>query len=121
MAKKKLVREGASAFSTLTDLKPGPEPRNLGKELFNKNWHQETIDSFEIASGIKQPKKNEEIVQRKVKVFCPEHEGDKNLMMQLMNSKNHRIVYYKDNFTPQGEYKAFVVYEEILKEDKEEQ
>lgn len=117
MAKKKVREQTLGSFSSVSNDKKSAE-RNLGAELFNKNWQEEKIDAFEKGLGIDTSKKQDVQYKHKVKIFQPSADKDRDLLTELMNSPKHTITYWKDNWTALGEYLVFVVYtEEITKED----
>jgi len=122
MSKKKFENSEGEDFLPFTGVssdQKNKRQRNLAQELYSKNWQDETITAFEKQQGFVVKPAAKELVKHKVKVFSPENEKDKNLMIELMNSPNHKITYWKDNWTPSGEYRVFVIYSEIIPVDKE--
>ena len=75
------------------------------KPLENRGYDIYAIDLF--------AKSNE----HKTKIFNPEIPKDSELLNTLLNSTNHKIQYWKDTWTALGEYRVFVVYYEIKKEE----
>ena len=93
---------------------PVTQPRkNVEKELFN---HQATadqiIDAYEQATGLKPRKSTVKPAnyEYKTKLFDMSVPEDQELFEKLMNSRQFRIIYFKDNFTARGDYKAFCTY-----------
>jgi hypothetical protein len=115
MAKKKLVSTDHLTFTQISAEKNKDKPteRNLAEELYRKSWQNEKVDAFEkqmgIAPGSKKPK-----LQYQSKVLSPEVPTERELLNKLMNSPKYAIIYWKDNWTPQGEYRAFIIYSENL-------
>lgn len=91
--------------------------RDVGKELHNKDWMDQTVSTFEKSMGFA-PTSNEKIKRVfKTKIFNPEIPKDSELLNSLLNSPNHKIQYWKDTWTALGEYRVFVVYFEFKKEE----
>lgn len=119
MAKQKL--EGSDEHMDLftavaPDLKRKDE-RSLVDELYKKNWQQKTVDAFEERTGIAPSKGTaKQTLNYKNRVFEPSFDKDQQLLNELMNSPKYKIIYLKDNWTPDGSYKLFIIYAEILEE-----
>lgn len=113
MAKK--IQEDFLTFSSVSDVRANTtkEDRNLGNELYKKNWQDQTIDTFEKALGIR-PKQKKVNLKYKTRVFSPDYEKDASLLNELMNHPKYGIIYWKDNWTVEGLYKAFVIYSENM-------
>lgn len=124
MAKKKVESESLDflAFTSVaSDVKNQPI-RNLQQELYSRDWKDQTVSAFEKQQGFATKAAEKLDVKHKVRVFSPDNVTDRNLLDQLMNSPNHKITYWKDNWTPAGEYRVFVIYSEVVqKEDNSEQ
>lgn len=119
MAKKTKLEVSEESFSQFTSIAPDlkrSSDRVLPDELNKKSWQTKVIDNFEQSIGIPSggrtpgspPKMN-----YKNRLFEPTYDKDQNLLNELMNSPKYRIVYLKDNWTPDGSYKIFVIYGEI--------
>ena len=105
-----------NTFSSVApDLKRG-EPRKIEEELYKKNWQKTAVDTFETRLGISVPgvKKDKKNVAIKNKTFQMEYDKDATLLNELMNSPKYRIVYWKDNWTMEGNYRIFCIYEDDL-------
>lgn len=86
--------------------------RNVQRELKGEALDvKETIDAFEQAKGIiRKPKVDLSQYEYQNIVLDPEKENDGKLLNQLLNSDKYIITYFKDNWTPQGSYRVFVIY-----------
>mgnify|MGYP000146141844 CR=1 FL=1 len=115
MAKKKAAQQDFLTFSNVSDMRanPTPQDRNLGEELYKKNWQSQTIDSFEKNLGIK-PKVSKVNLKYKSRVFSPDFDKDAQLLTELMNDPKFTIMYWKDNWTVEGLYKVFAIYSENM-------
>lgn len=115
MPKKIAKKQDYLTFSGASDTRAEvqPQDRNLGEELYKKNWAEKTIDSFEKTLGVrpKAPKLN---LEHKVKVFSLDFDKDVSLFNKLMNDPRYKIIYQKDNWTVEGLYKMAVIYTENL-------
>jgi hypothetical protein len=98
-------------FGTRSDMRRAPG-RNVQRELKGEALDvKETIDAFEQAKGIiRKPKVDLSQYEYQNIVLDPEKENDGKLLNQLLNSDKYIITYFKDNWTPQGSYRVFVIY-----------
>lgn len=117
---KKTVKEpDFLAFSNTAG--PAIPSRDIQKEVHNKVTSEPSFDDFEkmLAGAAPKPASRKAIKKGnfKPKVFDMDLAKDRELLTELFNSPNHVIQYYKDNWTPMGGYRAFVIYAEILKTD----
>lgn len=92
--------------------------RDVGKELHNKDWMDQTVSTFEKSMGFA-PSSNNDKTKKifKTKIFDPDVPKDKELLDMLLNSPSHKITYWKDTFTGLGACRILVVYYEIKKEE----
>jgi hypothetical protein len=95
--------------------------RNIQRELKNEILDTEKeISTFEQARGIaRKPRVKMDDYQFNNIVLSPESEKDKGLLNKLLNDPNYIITYWKDNWTPQGNYTMFIIYGK--KKEKNEQ
>ena len=117
---KKILEDSSESFEQFTSIAPDlkrRDERNLTDELYKKNWQTKTVDNFEKSMGIHPGEAGKQKMLMKNRIFEPSYDKDQELLNELMNSPKFRIVYLKDNWTPDGSYKLFVIYGEIL-EDK---
>jgi hypothetical protein len=86
--------------------------RNIQSEVKNSLLDVEKeIDAFELSRGIvRKPKTNMGDYNFKNVVLDPEQERDSDMLSMLLNDENYLITYYKDNWTPQGAYRVFIIY-----------
>lgn len=114
MSRKKAEVDDFNLFSEVTAVpNSGTVNRDLEEELFSKVWQRDTIDKFEQLNGVPASTARDKDKRKyKVRVFSPSNPTDAKLMGDLMNSKEHGILYYKDNWSATGEYRAFVIYYE---------
>lgn len=119
MAKQKLEgsEENLDLFTSIApDLKRRDE-RQLVDELYKKNWQQKTVDAFEARVGIAPSKgSDKQTLNYKNRLFEPSYDKDQQLLNELMNSPKYKIIYLKDNWSPDGAYKLFIIYAEIMDE-----
>jgi hypothetical protein len=107
---------GASAL----DLQTSSTKRNVRNEITNKGFDPEAvIDAFEQAKGIKKRPKLAEMHEFTFKniILDPEQQRDQDMLNELMNNKKYMIALWKDTWTPQGNFRVFIVYGQ--KKDKE--
>lgn len=116
MAKKKITDSNLFTFSATTIRKKSS--RDIKSELLNKNFQQDKIDEFEKSMGYGRGKEAQVIINKKPRLFDPEIEKDRILLTELLNSEKYVILYSKDNWTPDGRYKMFAIYGEIVDEEK---
>lgn len=95
--------------------------RNIQKELKNDLLDPEReITAFEQAKGIiKKPRIDMAAYEFNNITLSPDNDKDRTLLNKLLNDPQYIITYYKDNWTPQGNYCIFIIYGK--KKDKNEQ
>jgi hypothetical protein len=122
MAKKKIEKQDFLTFSNVSDIRANipAQERNLGDELYKKNWQSQTIDSFEKSLGVR-PKISKANLKYKSRIFSPDYDKDATLLNELMNHPKYSILYWKDNWTVEGLYKVFAIYSENLDYKEPEQ
>lgn len=101
------------------DLKP-THKRNVQREVKGGDIldQQSTIDAFEMSKGIlRKPKVDMAEFQFQNIVLDPEKDVDNKMLNQLLNDDKYMITYYKDNWTPQGTYRVFVIYGKKKKDE----
>ena len=115
MAKKRSTPQDFLTFAGSSDFKEelSKEDRNLASELYKKNWQTETIDQFEKVMGFV-PKTKKPNLKFKNRVFDLDYDKDTTLLGEIMNHPKYSIIYWKDNWTMEGKYKAFIIYSENL-------
>jgi hypothetical protein len=107
---------GASAY----DLSITAKKRNVRNEVTNKGFDPEAvIDAYEMAKGIKKRPKAQEMDDYIFKniILDPEQQKDQDMLNELMNNKKYMITLWKDTWTPQGNFRVFIIYGS-KKEDK---
>jgi hypothetical protein len=106
--------------SASTDFKPTPK-RTIQRELKGEIIDQQKeIDAFEQAKGwSKKPKVDMSVYEFQSIVLDPEKQHDNDMLSQLLNNEKYIISYYKDNWTPQGTYRAFIIYGKKKEEPKQ--
>jgi hypothetical protein len=105
-----------SASSDVTRTK-----RNVQRELKNELLDpQKEITAFEQAKGIiRKPRVDMADYEFNNIVLTPDNEKHGKLLNKLLNDPQYIISYYKDNWTPQGNYCVFIIYGK--KKEKDEQ
>lgn len=121
MATRKLDTAQFSAVASDLVLEPdkpkyNPVERNVEQELFKRGAQQETIDKFEhqvlgIKSRSATTKPN---IVHKSKMFSLGTASDRETFNSLLNDKRYALIKMDTNWTPMGEYLAFVIYTENL-------
>lgn len=99
--------------STAPDLATGSKNRNVVREVTGKGFDPEAIiDAFETAKGIKRRPKQSEVVEYTFKniILDPEQQRDQDMLNELMNNKKYMIALWKDTWTPQGNFRVFIIY-----------
>lgn len=86
--------------------------RNIQTEVKNSLLDVEKeIDAFELSRGIvRKPKTNMADYNFKNIILDPEEERDNEMLSRLLNDEKYLITYWKDNWTPQGTYRVFIIY-----------
>jgi hypothetical protein len=99
--------------SSAADLSLGADrKRNIKNEVTNKGFDPEAvIDAFEMAKGIKR-RPRQEISDYTFKniILDPEQQKDQDMLNELMNNKKYMIALWKDTWTPQGNFRVFIIY-----------
>lgn len=98
--------------SSVHDLKTSAK-RNIRNEVTNKDSFdpEQVIDAFERAKGIKKPQRNN-LADYKFRniILDPEQTRDQQMLNELLNNKKYMITLWKDTWTPQGNFRVFVIY-----------
>jgi hypothetical protein len=96
--------------STSADLRT--PRRNVQREIKGDFLDKEkTIDAFEQSKGFaRKPKVDVTKFEFKTVILDPEKQHDNDLLNMLLNEDKYVITYYKDNWTPQGNYRVFIIY-----------
>jgi len=87
--------------------------RNIRNEVTNKGSFEPevVIDAFEQAKGIRRRPTNElESYKFKNIILDPEQQKDQDMLNELMNNKKYLITLWKDTWTPQGNFRVFIIY-----------
>jgi hypothetical protein len=99
--------------SSASDLQPTQKARNVRNEITNKGFDPEAvIDAYEQAKGIKRRSKPSEAENYEFKniILDPEQQRDQDMLNELMNNKKYMITLWKDTWTPQGNFRVFIIY-----------
>jgi hypothetical protein len=113
MASPKIEKETEHfVFGAQSDVPRRKEARNPQREVRGEMLDvKATLDAFEEARGIiRKPKVDLSLYEYRNIVLDPEKEADSRMLNQLLNGEEYIINYYKDNWTPQGNYRIFVIY-----------
>lgn len=97
--------------------------RNVRNEVSNKGFDPEAvIDAFESFKGIKKKSKTPALTEYVFKniILDPEQQKDQELLNELMNNKKYLIALWKDTWTPQGNFRVFIIYGSKKEESKNE-
>jgi hypothetical protein len=100
---------GASAY----DLSMTSKKRNVRNEVTNKGFDPEAvIDAYEMSKGIKKRPKTQDMDEYVFKniILDPEQQKDQDMLNELMNNKKYMITLWKDTWTPQGNFRVFIIY-----------
>jgi hypothetical protein len=86
--------------------------RNVQAEVKGSKLDVEReIDAFELSRGIiRKPKTNLSEYAFNNIILDPEEQRDNEMLSKLLNDEKYLITYYKDNWTPQGTYRVFIIY-----------
>lgn len=109
-----------SLYSGISDLHDSdiPEPRDLEAELFNKKSIREMVTNFERELGLNPGKKGKN-TKRHALILSPAKEDDSEKLAVILNDDaKYRIMMWKDTWTVHGDYRIFLIYEEIIDEKK---
>lgn len=101
------------SFGTVYTDKTIRRERNVRSEVMNKDFDPTAvIDAYEQARGIRKKgnKLDTDEFEFKSIVLDPEQPKDNDMLSLLMNDSKYIITLYKDNWTPQGTYRVFVIY-----------
>jgi len=107
--------------SSAADLLTSGNKRNVRNEVTNKGFDPEAvIDAFEAAKGIKKRAKSAEMTEYVFKniILDPEQQKDQDMLNELMNNKKYMITLWKDTWTPQGNFRVFLIYGNKKEEEK---
>lgn len=99
--------------TSASDLLLGTEKkRNIKNEVSNKGFDPEAvIDAYEVAKGIKKrPTVTASDYLFKNIILDPEQQKDQDMLNELMNNKKYTIALWKDTWTPQGNFRVFIIY-----------
>lgn len=99
------------SFGMASDDHPATK-RNVQREIRNELLDPEKeITAFEQAKGIiRKPKVNMQDYDFNNIIITPDNDRDRDLLNKLLNDPQYLISYYKDNWTPQGNYSIFIIY-----------
>jgi hypothetical protein len=102
------------------DFKTSTPKRNVQREIKGEVLDKDkTIDAFEEARGFgRKPKVDMAQYEFKTIVLDPEKQHDNDMLSMLLNDEKYIITYYKDNWTPQGTYRVFVIYGKKKQDEK---
>ena len=108
--KEAIATEHFTFGSTSSDLRT--QKRNVQREIKGEFLDKDkTIDAFEQSRGFgRKPKTDVSKYEFKTVILDPEKQHDNDLMNMLLNDDKYVITYYKDNWTPQGNYRVFIIY-----------
>ena len=127
MESSKLIKEAKATEhfdfgSSAADLFVTDKKRNIRNEVNNKGFDPEAvIDAFELAKGIKKRPSTEAILNEytyKSIILDPEQQRDQDMLNELMNNKKYMITMWKDTWTPQGNFRVFIIYGSKKEETK---
>ena len=121
LLKENKITEHFDFGSSISDFEVSSKKRNIKNEVTNKGFDPEAIiDAYEMAKGIKR-KKSEDSADFNFKniILDPEQQKDQDMLNELMNNKKYQIIFWKDTWTPQGNFRVFVIYG--TKKDKEKE
>lgn len=101
--------------ATAPDLSTSTNKRNVRNEISNSKQlldPEAVIDAFEQAKGIKKKKNIADSLEYTFKniILDPEQQRDQDMLNELMNNKKYMIALWKDTWTPQGNFRVFIVY-----------
>jgi hypothetical protein len=92
--------------------------RELQAELLNKFEPSAVIDAFEEAHGTKRRQPEGPKYNYKNLILEPCKLKDQQMLNELMNNGDKYVIkLYKDSFSARGDYKAFVIYGELIDKD----
>ena len=109
--------------SSIQDVSYPAVKRNIRSEVANKGFDPEAvIDAFETFKGIKKKSKTPSLVEYTFKniVLDPEQQADQDKLNELMNNKKYLIAHWKDTWTPQGNFRVFIIYGSKKEDPKNE-
>lgn len=98
------------------------DDRDLEKELFGSKPVVDVINALEEGMGLKPSKSKMAKPVIKHHLLSPSRDDDAELFNKLLNADNIEFIKYDTTWTPQGDYRLFVIYREytLVKEKKEE-
>ena len=109
--------------SSVQDVNYPSVKRNIRSEVANKGFDPEAvIDAFETFKGIKKRPKSPALTEYTFKniILDPEQQRDQEMLNELMNNKRYLIALWKDTWTPQGNFRVFIIYGSKKEETKNE-
>ena len=109
--------------ASVQDVTYPSQRRNIRNEVSNKGFDPEAvIDAFETFKGIKKKPKTPALTEYVFKniILDPEQQKDQELLNELMNNKKYLIALWKDTWTPQGNFRVFIIYGSKKEEIKNE-
>jgi hypothetical protein len=109
--------------SSIQDVNYPGIKRNVRNEVSNKGFDPEAvIDAFETFKGIKKRPKSPALTEYTFKniILDPEQQRDQEMLNELMNNKRYLIALWKDTWTPQGNFRVFLIYGSKKEETKNE-
>lgn len=109
--------------SSIQDVEYPAVKRNIRNEVSNKGFDPEAIiDAFESFKGIKKKQKTPPLAEYVFKniILDPEQQRDQDMLNELMNNKKYIIALWKDTWTPQGNFRVFIIYGSKKEENNNE-
>lgn len=96
-----------------------PEPvGDLEAKLFGKKTIMETINQFEQEIGLSPAKKR--LTRIKSCVIAPSNAEDNQLFEEILNNRERYSIIGSDKtWTVHGDYRLFLIYEEVIDKKKE--
>lgn len=106
---------------TVSDLKSSDvrEARDLEAELFNRTTIKDMVTNFERELGINTRSSKKKNMKRVAELLAPGRDQDAEKLNAILNEdEKYRVVMWKDTWTAHGDYRVFLIYEEILEDKK---
>lgn len=107
-------------FDGLSDLRSGdlPPERDLESELFNKRSIRDLVTNVERELGLAPGKKSKQ-VKRHCRIVAPNKDDDAEILNTIINDDaKYKILMWKDTWTVHGDYRIFLIYEELVEDKK---
>lgn len=77
------------------------------------------VSSLEKELGLNPSSKKNKNIKRCAKLLSPAKDDDSETLTNILNDDaRYRIVMWKDTWTVHGEYRVFLIYEEVLEDKK---